>query len=45
MSEAEQAMLFEWTGTTVDEAVIAGLIAPPWRPTAEAAHAAFGTKH
>lgn len=34
MSEAEQAMLFEWTQTTVDEAIVAGLIVPPWRPTA-----------
>lgn len=34
MSEAEQAMLSEWTRTMVDEAVVAGLIVPPWRPTA-----------
>jgi hypothetical protein len=34
MSESERAMLFEWTRTTVDEAVVAGLVIPPWRPTA-----------
>lgn len=62
MSEAEQAMLFQWTRTAVDEAALAGFITSPWRPAdgahemlrgyyvsgltlAEAAQAAFGTKH
>lgn len=33
MTEAEQAMLFEWTRSAIDAAVYVGLIVSPWRPT------------
>ncbi|WP_454862489.1 hypothetical protein [Paraburkholderia fungorum] len=34
MSEAEQAMLYEWSRTAIDEAFAANLVAMPFRPTA-----------
>lgn len=36
MSETEIAMLSEWMRDTVDAAVHAELLTPPWRPTAGA---------
>jgi hypothetical protein len=36
LSEADQAKLSEWTRVAFDEAVAAGYIVPPWRPTAQA---------
>jgi hypothetical protein len=33
LTEAEQAALTEWTHVAFDEAVVAGYIVPPWRPT------------
>ena len=35
LTEAESAMLFEWTRSALDEAVVAGFVTPPWRPTEE----------
>ncbi|MBB5547520.1 hypothetical protein [Paraburkholderia fungorum] len=34
MTEAEQAMLYEWSRTTIDEAIAANLVSMPFRPTA-----------
>jgi hypothetical protein len=36
LTEAEQAALTEWTRVAFDEAVVAGYIVPPWRPTLQA---------
>ncbi|MGA7781105.1 MAG: hypothetical protein WCA85_25825 [Paraburkholderia sp.] len=33
LTEAEQAALTEWTSVAFDEAVAAGYVTPPWRPT------------
>ncbi len=34
MSDAEQAMLYEWSRTAIDEALAANLVSIPFRPTA-----------
>ncbi len=36
LTEAERAALTEWTTVAFDEAVAAGYIVPPWRPTLQA---------
>lgn len=36
MTEAERAALDSWTRVAFDEAVAAGYLTPPWRPTREA---------
>lgn len=36
MTDAEQAMLFEWTRSAIDAALHGGYIASPWRPSAGA---------
>jgi hypothetical protein len=33
LSEAEQAMLSEWSRSAIDAALHAGLIVVPWKPT------------
>ncbi|CAE6811582.1 hypothetical protein R69746_05645 [Paraburkholderia aspalathi] len=34
MTEAEQAMLYEWSRTAIDEALAANLVSMPFRPSA-----------
>jgi hypothetical protein len=34
MTEAEQAMLYEWSRTAIDEALAVNLVSMPFRPTA-----------
>lgn len=42
LTEAEQAALTEWTAVAFDEAVAAGYVVPPWRPTLQAYESMHG---